>query len=76
MGIAFEMALWSVDPIPGLNDPVRAALAQEIIGLAKAGECDPERLCETALTAVRPVDPLLRSPPSVDILEDGSAAEG
>jgi hypothetical protein len=41
MGIAFEMALWSLDPIPGIDDPTRAALAHEIIALAQTGERVP-----------------------------------
>jgi hypothetical protein len=50
MGIAFEMALASLRPTPDWNDPIRAALAQRIIALAKAGERDTERLCEGALS--------------------------
>jgi hypothetical protein len=61
MGIAFEMALWSFGAISGPNDPM--ALAHNIIALAQAGERDPERLCEAALKAVRPPDPLAGSPP-------------
>jgi hypothetical protein len=57
MGIAFEMALASLRPTPDWNDPIRAALAQRIIALAKAGERDPERLCDGALRAVSPADP-------------------
>jgi hypothetical protein len=57
MGIAFEMALASLRATPDWNDPIRAAIAQRIIALAKAGEHDPERLCEGALWAVRPAVP-------------------
>jgi hypothetical protein len=57
MGIAFEMALASLRATPDWNDPIRAAFAQRIIALAKAGEHDPERLCEEALRAVRPAVP-------------------
>jgi hypothetical protein len=57
MGIAFEMALASLGATRGCNDPIRAALAQRIIALAKAGERDVERLCQGALQAVSPVDP-------------------
>jgi hypothetical protein len=57
MGIAFEMALASLRPTPDWNDPIRAALAQRIIALAKAGEHDPESLCEDALRAVSPAVP-------------------
>jgi hypothetical protein len=56
MGIAFEMALASLRATPDCNDPIRAALAQRIIALAKAGERDAERLCEGALQAVSPAD--------------------
>jgi hypothetical protein len=52
MGIAFEMALASLRPTPDWNDPIRAALAHRIIALAKAGERDPEQLCDVALQAV------------------------
>jgi hypothetical protein len=51
MGIAFEMALASLRATPDCNDPIRAALAQRIIALAKAGEHDAERLCQGALSA-------------------------
>jgi hypothetical protein len=54
MGIAFEMALASLRPTPDWNDPIRAALAQRIIALAKAGERDAELLCDGALLAVSP----------------------
>ena len=63
MGIAFETALASLGATRCHDDPVRAALAQRIIALAKAGERDPERLCEAALKAVRSPDPLAGSPP-------------
>jgi hypothetical protein len=75
MGIAFETALASLGATRGYEDPVRAALARSIIELAKAGERDPERLCEAALKAVLPPDPLAGSPP-VELPEDGKAAEG
>jgi hypothetical protein len=52
MGIAFEMALASLRTTLDHNDPIRAALAQRIIALAKAGERDAEQLCEGALRAV------------------------
>ena len=54
MGIAFELALASLRAAPDWNDPVREALAHCIIALAKAGERDPERLCDGALRAVSP----------------------
>jgi hypothetical protein len=76
VGIAFETALGSFGATLGCDDPVRAALARNIIALAQAGERDPERLCEAALKAVRSPDPLAGSPPPVDLSEGGQAAEG
>jgi hypothetical protein len=49
MGIAFEMALASLGSTPDCADPVRETVARKIIELVKAGERDPERLCEGAL---------------------------
>jgi hypothetical protein len=57
MGIAFEIALASLGATLDRDDPVRAELARNIIALAQAGEHDPERLCDGALTAVRPPGP-------------------
>ena len=58
MGIAFEMALVSLQRTDGSINRTRAAVALEkIIELAKAGERDPERLCEGALKATQPSDP-------------------
>jgi hypothetical protein len=48
MGIAFEMAMVALRLI-GRGNLANEALAQKIIALAKAGERDPERLCEGAL---------------------------
>jgi hypothetical protein len=53
MGIAFEMALGSLRATPDHADPIRDAVARKIIELAKAGERDPERLCEGALKDLR-----------------------
>ena len=64
MGIAFEMALVSLQRTDGSINPTRAAVAQKITELAKAGERDPERLCEGALKATQPVIPVLISDPS------------
>jgi hypothetical protein len=75
MGIAFELALASFRSTP-CDDPLRAAIAHNIIALAKTGERDPERLCEAALKAVSPLNPLLRSPPPAGFPEGGQAAEG
>ena len=49
MGIAFEMALASLRATPDHADPVREMIARKIMGLAQAGERDPERLCDGAL---------------------------
>jgi hypothetical protein len=74
MGIAFETAVGSLGATPGCDDPLREALAQKIIALAKAGERDPERLSEAALKAVSPPEPLPGSPPPAELPEDGQAA--
>ena len=63
MGIASEMARCSLQRTDGSINPTRAAVAQKIIELAKAGERDPERLCEGALKATQPVIPVLISHP-------------
>jgi hypothetical protein len=57
MGIAFEIALASLGSTLDRDDPIRAAVARNIIALAQAGERDPEHLCEGALRAVRPTAP-------------------
>ena len=56
VGLAFEMALASLRSTLDQADPVREALARKIIELAKAGERDPERLCEGALNDLRASD--------------------
>ena len=50
MGVAFELARAAVARTWG--DAVDAMLAKRIIELAKAGECNPDRLCEEALKIV------------------------
>jgi hypothetical protein len=55
MGLAFETALASLGPTPDYADPVREVIAGKIIELAKAGERDPERVCDAALKDLRPV---------------------
>jgi hypothetical protein len=57
MGIAFEIALASRGATLDRDDPVRQALARNIIALAQAGEQDPERLCEGALKGLGPPGP-------------------
>ena len=71
MGIAFELALASLRDPSGFDDPIRAALAQRIIALAKEGERDAERLCEGALSAVSPAGPS----GGRDLAEGGPTAE-
>ena len=69
MGIAFELALASLRSSPGLEDPLRATLARDIIALAKAGERDPELLCEAALKAISPANPMRGPPPPAELSE-------
>ena len=54
MAIAFEMALVALQRTDGIVNPTREAVAKKIIELAKTGERDPERLCDTALQSLRP----------------------
>ena len=53
MGIAYEMALVALLQ-RRREDQLREATAHKIIELAKAGERDPERLCDEALKATQP----------------------
>jgi hypothetical protein len=64
LGVAFEMALVAIQHADGLVAPTRDAVAQKIIELAKAGERDPERLCDEALKATQPMAPVIISDPS------------
>jgi hypothetical protein len=50
LGIAFEFAIQALHNW-GVLDPRREAIAGAIIGFARAGERDPERLCDLALEA-------------------------
>ena len=61
MGVAFEMALVALRHTDGV-DPPRDAVARKIIELAKAGERDPERLCEGVLQQGRAPSHTLRLP--------------
>jgi hypothetical protein len=47
MGLAFEMALVALR-LADRGDPANAVVAHKVIDLAKAGERDPERLCEAS----------------------------
>ena len=64
LGVAFEMALVALQHADGLAHPTRDAVAQKIIELAKAGERDPDRLCDEALKATLPTAPVLITDPS------------
>jgi hypothetical protein len=64
MGLAYEMALVALERTDGAATPTREAVAQKIIDLAKAGERDPERLCDGALKATQPTAPAWISDPS------------
>ncbi len=52
MGLAFEMALVALR-LADRGDLANEIVASKIIALAKAGERDPERLCESVLQAFR-----------------------
>jgi len=52
MGIALETACQALRR-RGVDEPPREALAITIIDLAKAGERDPDRLCDRAVEACR-----------------------
>jgi hypothetical protein len=52
MGIAFEMALVGLR-LADRGDLANEIIAHKIIELAKAGERDPERLCDGVLKAFR-----------------------
>jgi hypothetical protein len=64
LGIAFETAIQALHSW-GVDEPPRAAIARAIIDFAKAGERDPDRLCDLALeTCAQPIisDPGLPPP--------------
>jgi hypothetical protein len=48
MGLAFEMVRAALR-LADVSDPVVKIVAEKIIELAQAGECDPNRLCERTL---------------------------
>ena len=62
LGVAFEMALVALQHADGVIAPTRDAVAQKIIELAKAGERDPERLCEGALKGIQCAPALISDP--------------
>jgi hypothetical protein len=73
LGIAFEFAIQALHNW-GVLDPPREAIARAIIDFAKAGERDPERLCDLAVEACS--KPIVRDPnplpphPSPPVLPD------
>ena len=58
MGIAFEMALVALK-LAYRGDLANEIVAQKIIALAKAGEHDPERLCDGVMREFRRPPPHL-----------------
>jgi hypothetical protein len=52
MGLAYEMALIALR-LADRGDLANEVIAHKIIGLAKAGERDPERLCDGVLQEFR-----------------------
>jgi hypothetical protein len=52
MGVALEMACVALRTSDCADD-VKQAVANKIIALAKAGECNPDRLCEQVVMEVR-----------------------
>jgi hypothetical protein len=50
LGLAFEFTIQALHNW-GVDDPPREAIARAIISYAKAGERDPERLCDLAVEA-------------------------
>jgi len=69
LGVAFEFAIQALHNW-GVDDPPREAIARAIIGYAKAGERDPELLCDLAveecskltITDPRPLPPHAAQP--------------
>lgn len=52
LGLAFELTCIALR-IGECDEGVKQAIADKIIDLAKAGECNPEVLCEQALKDIR-----------------------
>lgn len=52
IGVAFELAR-SALRLTDRDDAIAEIVAEMIIQLAKAGECNPDLLCEQALNALR-----------------------
>jgi hypothetical protein len=62
--VAFEMALVALQHAVGSLPRPATQSHKKIIELAKAGERDPERLCDEALKATQPMAPVTISDPS------------
>jgi hypothetical protein len=58
LGVAFEMVCIALR-IGDSDDGVKQAIATKIIDLAKAGERNPDTLCEQALKDIRSPPPQL-----------------
>jgi hypothetical protein len=56
MGVAFEMTRAALR-LTDRDDPIVATIAKKIIELAKAGERNPDLLCERALESLRALGP-------------------
>jgi hypothetical protein len=52
MGVALEMACWALRT-GDCADDIKQAIANKIIALAKAGERNPDALCEQVLKDIR-----------------------
>jgi hypothetical protein len=64
MGLAYERTLISLRLVDR-GDIANNVVAQKLIELAKAGERDPERLCEAVLNQWRAAIPQHVAPPIV-----------
>jgi hypothetical protein len=70
MGVAFEAAL-SALRLSDRSDPIVAIVAKKIIDRAKAGEGNPDHLCERALLDVR--NPQFQHQPLFNIRGDSDS---
>jgi hypothetical protein len=64
LGVAFEFTIQALHNW-GVDDPPREAIARTIISYAKAGERDPERLCDLAVEAC--AKPIITDPTSLPL---------
>jgi len=53
MGLAFVMACSALG-LEDRNDDMNKVVAEKIIEIAQSGECDPNALCDRALSALSP----------------------